>query len=122
MARQMTLLCLNAGIKVNSSGVSQPCTCVKTVPKYFGAAFRLMNAPRTATRSGGRGTAISRSRPIKIVSLWCRVWLERHTLASRNTINDAISWTILFVQSVLKAVPCSISCQRASDVEAYTTA
>ena len=40
---------------------------------------------------GGRGTAISGSRPTTIVSLWCRVWLHRQTMLSRITMNDAIS-------------------------------
>ena len=41
--------------------------------------------------SGGRGTAISGSRPTMMVSVWCRVWLQRHGVDSRNTMNDAIS-------------------------------
>jgi hypothetical protein len=70
----------------------------------------------------GLGTAISGSRPTMIVSLWWRVWLQRHTVASRMTMNEAISYRVLFIQSVLKAVPCPASCQRESDVEAYSTA
>ena len=41
--------------------------------------------------SGGRGTAISGSRPTMIVSLWWRVWLQRQTVDSRMTMNEAIS-------------------------------
>ncbi len=71
-----------------------------------------------ALRLGGRGTAISGSRPTMIVSLWWRVWLQRHTVDSRMTMNEAISYSALFIQSVLKAVPWPDSCQRESEVEA----
>ena len=40
---------------------------------------------------GGRGTAISGSRPTMIVSLWWRVWLQRQGVDSRITMNEAIS-------------------------------
>ena len=35
------------------------------------------------------------------------------------TMKEAISYSALFIQSVLKAVPCPDSCQRESEVEAY---
>ena len=37
------------------------------------------------------------------------------------TMNDAISYSAWFIQSVLKAVPWLDSCHRESDVEAYST-
>ncbi len=40
--------------------------------------------------SGGRGTAISGSRPTMIVSVWWRVWLQRQGVGSRSTMNEAI--------------------------------
>ena len=53
-----------------------------------------------------------------IVSLWWRVWLQRQTVDSRMTMNEAISYRALFIQSVRNAVPCCDSCQRESDVDA----
>ena len=53
-----------------------------------------------------------------IVSLWWRAWLQRQTTASRITMNEAISYSALFIQSVLNAVPWLDSCQRESEVEA----
>ena len=40
--------------------------------------------------SGGRGTAISGSRPTMIVSVWWRVWLQRQGVGSRSTMKQAI--------------------------------
>ena len=71
---------------------------------------------------GGRVKGISGSRPTMIVSEWWRVWLQRQGRDSRSTMNEAISYRVLFIQSVLKAVPCPDSCQRESEDEAYTTA
>ena len=53
-----------------------------------------------------------------IVSLWWRVWLQRQGVDSRSTMNEAISYSALFSQSVLNAVPWLDSCQRESDVDA----
>ena len=40
-----------------------------------------------------------------IVSLWWRAWLQRQRVDSRRTMKDAISYSALFIQSVLNAVP-----------------
>ena len=71
-----------------------------------------------ALTSGGRGAGISGSRPTMMVSLWWRLWLHRQTVDSRITMNEAISYRTLFIQSVLNAVPWPLSCQRESEVEA----
>ncbi len=111
----------NSGMKVFSSGVMRPKQCRTTVRKYLGKTLMLKKFMTTTFRSGGRGAAISGSRPTMMVSLWWRVWLQRQTMLSRITMNEAISYSALFIQSVLKAVPWPASCQRASEVEAYST-
>ena len=75
----------------------------------------LKNLRIDPTMEIGRGKAISASRPTMIVSLWWRAWLQRQTTASRITMNEAISYSALFIQSVLNAVPWLDSCQRESD-------
>ena len=40
--------------------------------------------------SGGRGAAISGSRPTMIVSVWWRVWLQRQTVGSRRIMKQAM--------------------------------
>jgi hypothetical protein len=40
---------------------------------------------------GGRFTVISGSRPTTIVSVWWRVWLQRHTVGLRMIMKQAIS-------------------------------
>ena len=42
-------------------------------------------------RAGGRMAMISGSRPTMMVSVWWRVWLQRHTVGSRMIMNEAIS-------------------------------
>ena len=39
---------------------------------------------------GGRMATISGSRPTISVSVWWRVWLQRHTVGSRMIMNDPI--------------------------------
>ena len=51
----------------------------------------LMNLSNSPIKETGRGAPISASRPTMIVSLWCRVWLQRQTTDSRQTMNDTIS-------------------------------
>ena len=75
------------------------------------------NVSTNLRKLGGRGTAISGSLPTMIVSLWWRLWLQRQTVDSRITMNEAISYSAMFIQSLLKAVPWFDSCQRESDVE-----
>ena len=38
----------------------------------------------------GRMMAISGSRPTMIVSVWCRVWLQRQTVGSRMIMKQAM--------------------------------
>ena len=78
-------------MKLASSSVSRPKAWRNTLRKYLGVVLRLKNTISIALISGGRGTAISGSRPTMIVSLWWRVWLHRQTVASRITMNEAIS-------------------------------
>ena len=42
------------------------------------------------SRSGGRITAISASRPTMIVSVWCRAWLQRQVTGFRTCMKLAI--------------------------------
>ena len=44
----------------------------------------------STSQSVGRGTPISGSRPTTMVSVWWRAWLQRQTVGSRSTMNDAI--------------------------------
>ena len=47
------------------------------------------NVDRVSHRPAGRGKAISGSRPTTIVSVWCRAWDHRHSVGSRNSMNEA---------------------------------
>ena len=78
-------------MNVASSGPSLPVAWRNSLRKYLTAARMPTNPANILATFGGRGTAISGSRPTTIVSLWCRVWLHRQTMLSRITMNDAIS-------------------------------
>src|SRR5215469_13895539 len=105
-------------MKVFSSALNLPLACNRICGKYFLMVLRAKKVITTSRIFGGRGTAISGSRPTISVSLWWRVWVQRQTVDSRITIKEAISYKTLLSQSVLKAVPWPDSCQRESEVEA----
>ena len=109
-----------SGVVTEIGGTAAPIAAIAQLGKLAAVgseASVARDAGRSEARSG-RTRAISGSRPTMIVSLWCRAWLQRQTTDSRNTMNEAISYMALFIQSVLKAVPWLDSCQRESDVEA----
>ena len=49
-----------------------------------------MKASAARSRSGGRITAISASRPTMIVSVWWRAWLQRQVTGLRISMKLAI--------------------------------
>ena len=104
-----------------SSRVTRPTVCRATCVSIRWKARALKHFSSIAMTSGGRGTAISGSRPTMMVSLWWRVWLHRQGTDSRNTMNDATSYSAALSQSLLKAVPWPASCHLASEADAYRT-
>ena len=56
----------------------------------WNASTRPKKFAKTRNSSGGRMTAISGSRPTIIVSVWWRVWLQRHSTGLRMIMNEAI--------------------------------
>ena len=79
-----------SGMYSFSSGCSLPKQCMKTRLISFGPLFRMKRLIRMPAMSGGRGTAISGSRPTMSVSVWWRVWLQRQGVGSRSTMKQAI--------------------------------
>src|ERR1022692_2476170 len=64
-------------MNVFSSAPIRPRECIRILLKYFGYTGTPKKPRIILFRSGGRGTAISGSRPTMMVSLWWRVIRSR---------------------------------------------
>ena len=103
-------------MKSASSAVSRPEACTNISRNAIGTSTSPTRLASSLASRAGRMTWISGSRPTSSVSVWCRVWLHRHTVGSRMIMNDASWYSPSSSQRVLNAVPCPHSCHRESDV------